>query len=223
MDWLLVVLAIIIVLIFIAIFTLLKTMHSPYIMRFEAILQGKFEKLDQVPGCYQITFNHDGHKGELLEVQYQAAQNQKTVYNNFLFLRIETSSKLSLRLVDVFTESKIRFILDDVFKFSQDKTSFILPNMHLDEVFKEFRIMTNDTMLAKNFLMDSDVIETFKLFKARLGTVGFVMPLMVSRGVVTLDYSISEACLNELTSNSRYLNKHIELLSQLASRLSSIK
>ena len=223
MDWLLIILAVIIVLIFVAIFTLLKTMSSPYIMRFEKVLQGKFEKLDQLPGCYQITFNHEGRTAELLEVQYKAAQNQKTVYNNFLFLRIKTSSFLSLRLVDMFTETKIRFILDDVFKLSQDKSSLILPNVHLDDVFKEFKILTNNTMLAKNFLTDPDVVETLRLFKGRLGTAGFVMPLMVSQGVITLDYSISESCLSELAGNTHYLNKHIELLSQLAVRLEALK
>ena len=56
LDWLSVVLGIIVVLIFMAIFTLLRTMTSPFIQRFENFLGQPMTKLSSPSNAHGIQF-----------------------------------------------------------------------------------------------------------------------------------------------------------------------
>ena len=109
-DILSVILGVTIVFIFMAIFTLLRTMNSPFIYRFVPILKEKMEKLAQVANGWCIRFKLDSREFELLEVKFDMEQGRKKIYNDFIFLRTKSKKPLSLRFYDVFNEKKIKFI-----------------------------------------------------------------------------------------------------------------
>ena len=69
LDWLSVCLGVVTILVFLAIFTLLRTMNSPYIARFRAIVRSKMVSVEGVVDAHRITFELNGRVFELVEVK----------------------------------------------------------------------------------------------------------------------------------------------------------
>ena len=215
-DLLSIALGVIVVLIFMAMFTLLRTMNSPFIVRFESILHGKIEKLQQYANCYCIKFIVDGREFELLEVKHKTNQGQGTVYNDFIFLRTRSQKIFSLRFCDVFNEKKIKFVLDEVFESGTGKEFFQIPPLNFDEFFKEFKILTDNSDVGREFLRNQEAVAVLKNFKMSLGVYGVVLPVRIQDGIITMDYSLLDRHLNELVTNPRSIKNHIALLGKLA-------
>src|ERR1041385_5650241 len=96
-DWFSVWLAVLIVLIFAAIFTLLRTMSSPYIKRFDVLVKGSLEEIEGVDECYRLPFSFEGRSFEILELKHETKQDFRKVYNSFMLMRAKTKSNFTLR------------------------------------------------------------------------------------------------------------------------------
>ena len=88
MDIISILLGLAVVLIFMAIFSLLRTMRSPFIKRFESIVRGRIEPLSFPVGSYYIRFSQYGKSFELYEIKSPNKDKATTAYNHFIFLKV---------------------------------------------------------------------------------------------------------------------------------------
>jgi hypothetical protein len=215
-DWFSAGLAFLIVMIFAAIFTLLRTMSSPYIKRFEILVKAPLEEIEDKNECYRIRFNLEGRPFELLELKHETKENFKKVYDSFVILKATANTAFTLRIDDVLSKVNIGGVLEEVLNERLDNSASEISVRGLGEFFKDFRVSTNDAVKAQKFLSDPQVLEILSVFKTQFSAYGFLMSFMISKGVLIIDYSLSERLLNELIYNPRNLLEHARLLSALA-------
>ncbi len=219
LDWFSVCLGILVILIFGAIFTLLRTMSSPYIKRFEILVKGSLEEIEKAEESYRIKFNFEGRSFELLELKSQTKENFKKVYNSFVLMRAKTNTSFTLRIEDMLSKVSVGAVLEAVLDEKWDNSAREMDVRSLGEFFKDFRISTNDRAKTEKFLSTPEVLAILAHFKAQFSVYGFLMPLVISKGVLTIDYSLSERLVNELVYNPRNILEHARFLNQLAERL----
>jgi len=219
MDWFSVCLAILIILIFAAIFTLLRTMSSPYIKRFEMIVQSKLTEIELLDECYRLKFNFENRAFELLELKNETKENHKTVYNSFVLLKANTNSTFTLRIDDMLNKVNVAGVLEEVLRERLDNSPSEMNTRGLGDLFKDFRISTNDHVKAEKLLNDPDIRAILSGFKSQFSAYGFLMPILISKGVIIIDYSLSEKLLGELVFNPRNLLEHGRLLDKLARQI----
>jgi hypothetical protein len=216
LDWFSVCLGILVVLIFGAIFTLLRTMSSPYIKRFDVLVKGSFEEIEKAEESYRISFNFEGRPFELLELKSASKENFKKVYNSFVLMRAKTNTDFTLRIEDILGKVNVAAVLEEVLAEKWDNTATEMDARSLGEFFKDFRISTNDRTKAARFLTHPEVLAILAKFKAQFSVYGFLMPLVISKGTLTIDYSLSERLVNELVFNVRNILEHARYLNTLA-------
>ncbi len=219
MDWFSVVLGILIILIFAAIFTLLRTMSSPYIKRFEFFVKGSLEDIPEMDESYRIQFTFEKRSYELLELKHATKDEFKKVYNSFVLMRAKADSPFSLRIEDVLSKVNVAGVLEDALHERRDNSSSEINVRGLGELFKDFRVFTNDQAKAEKFLANPEVLSVLTQFKAQFSAYSFLMPLVIDKGVLTIDYSLSERLLNDLVYNSRNILEHARLLHILANHI----
>ena len=224
LDWISVALGIIVVFIFMAILTLLRTMNSPFIKRFEPVLGQPMNKLQSPANAYGIQFQFNGRNYQLMEVSYQKQSLQKTVNKNYIFLQMQVKNDLMIRFRNLMQNQN----LDKMFQMMLDvnhevKGSEIFAG-DLSDFFKEIKVNTSNPLQAKVFLSKPEVLNILTQMKSKSGAYGLfeVIPLMIDPGRVILDYRLSEKLTNQLVHDPRYIKQHVTFFDQLAAQLESI-
>jgi hypothetical protein len=218
-DWFSVCLGFLIVMIFAAIFTLLRTMSSPYLKRFESIVKSTLEDVDGKDECYRINFTFEGRPYELLELKYETKENFKKVYNSFVLMKAKANSDFTLRMDDILSRVNVAGVLEEVLNERLDNSASEIDARNLGEFFKDFRVSTNDPSKAQKFLSHPEVLAILALFKAQFSAYGFLMSFVINKGVLVIDYSLSERLLNELVFNPRNILEHARLMHTLANHI----
>jgi hypothetical protein len=206
-------------LIFAAIFTLLRTMSSPYIKRFEMVTKGVMEEIAGADESYRIKFAYENRPCEILELKHTTKEGFKKVYNSFVLMKAKAETSFTLRIDDVLSKVNVAGVLEDVLRERPDNSAYEINVRPLGDFFKDFRVFTNDQAKAEKFLTDPEVLSVLALFKAQFSAYGFLMSLVINKGVLILDYSLSERLLNELVFNPRNILEHARLLNTLAGHI----
>jgi hypothetical protein len=220
-DWFSVCLGILIILIFGAIFTLLRTMSSPYIKRFEIFVKGVLEDIEEADESYRIKFTFEGRPFEILELKHQTKEQYKKVYNSFILMKAKTNTAFTLRIDDVLSKVNVAATLEDVLNERMDNSIGDIDVRGLGDFFKDFRVSTNDPAKAEKFLTNPEVRAILAIFKTQFSAYGFLMPLIINKGVLIIDYSLCERLINELVFNPRNILEHARLMHTLSNQMES--
>lgn len=219
MDWLSVCLGVVTVLVFLAIFTLLRTMSSPYIARFRTIVRSAMVPIEGIDDAHRINFELNGRKFELLEVKYEVREERNKVYNSYILLGAKSKTDFTLHLDDVLNKISVAGVMEKVMGVALDYQCYPLDSKDFPEIYRDFKILTNNVDKAKSFLNDADVMGKLKVLKAQFSAYGFLMPLVINRGDLIIDYSLSKHLLDELVFDPRKLLEHARLLDRLATHI----
>ncbi len=223
MDWLSICLGIVIVLIFMAIFTLLRTMSSPYIKRFDAIVKGKLEQIKGVPEAFRVEFELDGRQFELVELKHEVQEERNKVYNSCVLLKAKTKTDFTLHIDDVLNKVSVAGFLESVLFQPLDYNCFPMSSQEVKDDFKDFKICANNVEKAKEFLNRPEALSILSSMKAQFSVYGFLMPFVINRGELIIDYSLSNRLLDELVFDPRNILKHARLLGQLAAYIEPLE
>ena len=224
LDWVSVALGIIVVLIFMAIFTMLRTMTEPFIKRFEPSLGQSLIKLSSPDNACGIQFQYNGRNYQLIEVNYSKKGKDKSDGKNYIFLQVEAKNNGMIRFRNIMQnqslDKKIQFMLN----INHEIKGSEVYAADLSECFKEIKVNASDVLKAKVFLSQPDVLNILTELKSKSGTYGLfeVIPLMIEPGRIILDYRLSETLINQLVRDPRFMKKHIVFLDQLAARLETV-
>ena len=222
-DWVSMFLAIIIVLIFMAIFTLLRTMGSPYIKRFDAIVKGRLEQVKGVSDACRIEFQFNGRAFEILEIKHEVREGLNKVYNSCVLLKAKTNTDFTLHIDDVLNKVHVAAILENALAQPLDYNCFPMASQEVGDEFKAFKICSNNVEKAKQFLDHPEVLPILSSMKAQFSVYGYLMPFVINRGELMIDYSVSDRLLAELVFDPRNVLKHAGLLDQLSGHIESLK
>lgn len=219
LDWFGVCLGIVTILVFLAIFTLLRTMSSPYIARFKSIVYAKMVPISGVPDAHRITFNYKERSFELMEVKYEVQEERNKVYNSFILMGAKSKTDYTLHLDDILNKITVAGVIEKALGISLDYKCYPMEAREFPEVYKDFKIMSNSIDKTKIFLNNPDVISILTALKAQFSAYGFVMPLVINRGDLIIDYSLAKNLLDELVFDPRNILEHASLLDRLASHI----
>lgn len=222
LDWISVFLGIVTVLVFLAIFTLLRTMNSPYIARFAAIVRSKMVKIEGVDDGNRISFMHNDRAFELIEVKYESKEERNKVYNSYIYMGVKTKTDFTMHLDDVLNKISVGGILEKTLGTTLDYNCYPLDAKEFPEVYRDFKVLANNVEKVKKFLNNPEVIEILQSIKAQFSAYGFLMPLVINRGDIIIDYSLSKRLLDELVYNPRNLLEHAQMLNRLATCLEKL-
>jgi hypothetical protein len=221
-DLLSILLGILCILIFMAIFALLRTMSSPYIKRFELMLRSKFIPMSYSEGSGSIKFAVHNRFYELFEIKIKNKPGEKTAYNHLIFLQAKTSSRLSLKFLDIVSEKPGKKFFYDIIGIVDDPHYLSAPTSPTDQLFKDFYLTTNDVSQAKQFMQNEKSRSVVQLCKSKTGPYRNAICLVIEPGTITLDYRFTETLLQELINNPRNIRRHISMLSILSQQLEAI-
>ena len=221
-DWLSVCLGTVTVLVFLAIYTLLRTMSSPYIARFRTIVHSSMVDIDGVPDGYRITFEQNGRTFELIEVKYASQEERNKIYNSYILLGVKTKTDFTLHLDDVLNKITVAGIMEKTLGVTLDYKCYPLDSKQYPEFYKDFKILANHAEKAQTFLTDPEVMEQLQSLKAQFSAYGFLMPMVINRGDIIIDYSLSKQLLDELVFDPRNILNHVRLLERLATSLEKL-
>lgn len=221
-DWLSVCLGFVIVLVFLAIFTLLRTMSSPYIARFGSILRSKMVPISGVEDAHRISFVHNNRDFELIEVKFETREERNKVYDSYIFLGVKTKTDFTLHLDDLLNKMSVGGILEKTLGTALDYNCYPLDSKEFPDIYRDFRIMSNNLPKVKGFLNNPEVVEILKTLKTQFSAYGFLMPLVINRGDIIIDYGLSRKLLDELVYNPRNIFEHTKLLHRLAACLEKL-
>jgi hypothetical protein len=222
LDWLSVCLGVVTVLVFLAIFTLLRTMNSPYIARFRGIVRSTMEKIEDVDDGHRISFEYNGRKFELIEVKYEVQEERNKVYNSYILLGVKTKTDFTLHLDDVLNKITVAGIMEKALGVTLDYKCYPLDSKQYPELYKDFKILANHAEKARAFLTDPANMEQLKTLKAQFSAYGFLMPMVINRGDIIIDYSLSKRLLDELVFDPRNILNHARLLDRLAASVEKL-
>jgi hypothetical protein len=216
LDWLSVCLGVVTILVFLAIFTLLRTMNSPYIARFRTIVRSQMVAIDGVDDAHRIIFNHHGRAFELMEAKYEVQEDRNKVYNSYILLGAKSKTDFTLHLDDVLNKITVAGILEKALGVTLDYKCYPMDAKGFPDLYRDFKIWSNNMDKAKIFLKDPEVIAILTTLMAQFSVYGFLMPMVINRGDLIIDYSLSKKLLDELVFDPRKILEHIRLLDKLA-------
>lgn len=225
LDWIAVLLGIIVVLIFMAIFTLLRTMNSPFIKRFESILGQPMKKAESPAHAYSIQFLCNGRQYRLLEVNYEHQKSlRETIKKNYLFLEVQIKSNLMIRFRHIMQNQNADKMFQMLLDFDHEARGSEIFAGDLSDFFKDIKVNTSDPLKARIFLSRPEVLKILADCRSKAGAYGLfeVIPLTVESGRTMIDYRLSEKLTNQLIYDPRFIKKHIQLLDELAKQLESL-
>ena len=225
LDWVQVALGIIVVCIFLAIFTLLRTMNSPFIKRFENILRTPLQDLEHPEGSKKMTFKYDGKIFDILEIKYEKFQEDRTVYNKYVFLRVSVENFFNLRFRNI-TQSKVGDKkLSSIIGAAIAAPLTKLEAVEIPEFYKDMEVWTDDKLRAQRTLSDDQVVQCLSKLKVQSGAYGLfnIIPLIFTKQCIILDYRQSEKFVNQLIHNPRLIKNHILYLNELANATQKIQ
>ncbi len=224
LDWISIALGVIVVLIFMAIFTLLRTMTSPFIKRFETYVGQPMTKLQTPSNAHGIAFSFKGRNCRLMEVVYQKQAGDQTTSKNYIFLEVETKSDLMIRFRNIMQNLNVDRMFQMLLDVNHELKGSEVFVGDLSDFFKEIKVNTSNPLKAKVFLSSPQVLNILHEIKSKSGAYGLfeVVPLMIEPGRLILDYRLSETLTNQLVYDPRHIKKHVMLLDQLAAVLESI-
>jgi hypothetical protein len=208
-------LAAIVVLVFMAIFTLLRTMNSPFFYRFASILNGTVEPIAP-DGSYRIAVEISGRRVELLSLFHATDKNKDKSRSQFLFLRVQLRSQNVLRFRDVLSEKRFKYMMDEIFGAPHEQ-SYLKPYARkMPAMLNELSALTDDETVAERFLSTERVPQWLSIFREDFGMGGVVIPLVFESGWLTLDYSLTQRFLTDIADNPRHVHRHADRLMELA-------
>ena len=216
LDWLSVCLGVVTVLVFMAIFSLLRTMNSPYIARFRTIVRSKMVPIEGVDDAQRITFDCNGRAFELVEAKYEIQEDRNKIYNSYILMGAKSKTDFTLHLDDVLNKITVAGILEKALGVTLDYKCYPMDSKEFPELYRDFKILANNMDKARIFLNDPQVIAILTTLKAQFSVYGFLMPMVINRGDLIIDYSLSKKLLDELVFDSRKILEHARLLDQLA-------
>jgi len=222
LDWVSVFLGVVTVLIFMQIFTLLRAMTAPFVKRFEKIFGGTLKKVKFREDSYCLTIKEGERTYELYEIKEATKDGEKTVYNNYIFLKLDIRSSLCLKISNSSMKKKVTNILGQMLGTSKASFDLGLQKVHVDGMLTGLEISSNNTEQAREFLNNARVGVILKNLKALYGTE-FVMPLFIEPGSLVLDYRLTSEHLNEIINHPKALKKYINNLDVLATALESLE
>ena len=219
LDWLSVCLGVVTILVFLAIFTLLRTMNSPYIARFRTIVRSQMLPVEGVEDAHRITFNHHNRAFELVEAKYEVQEDRNKVYNSYILLGAKSKTDFTLHLDDVLNKITVAGIMEKALGVTLDYKCYPMDSKEFPEVYRDFKILANNMEKAKIFLNDPEVLSILTSLKAQFSVYGFLMPMVINRGDLIIDYSLSKKLLDELVFDPRKILEHVRLLDKLAAHI----
>ncbi len=111
------------IVLFMAIFTLLRTMTSPFIKKFEVMLKAKLERMTHPPDFYRLFFKEQGRDFELYEKRHLFIRNHKQVQQTIIYLKVPTHQGILLRFQNWIGQTEIDHFLGDFRGDSQNPNS----------------------------------------------------------------------------------------------------
>ena len=218
-DWISVCLGVVTVLVFLAIFTLLRTMSSPYIARFNSIVHSNMVAVEGVKDAHRITFELNGRTFELMEVKYEVQEERNKVYNSYILLSAKSKTDFTLHLDDVLNKISVAGVLEKALGVTLDYKCYPMDVREFPEVYKDFKVLANNIEKAKVFLNDPGVMATLTSLKTQFSAYGYLMPMVINSGDLIIDYSLSKHLLDELIFDPRKILEHARLLDKLAAHV----
>lgn len=194
-------------------------MASPYISRFRGIVRSPMVPIEGIPDAHRINFEFNGRKFELFELKYEVQEERNKVYNSYILLGAKSKSDFTLHLDDVLNRISVASVMEKVLGVSLDYQCYPLDSKDFPDMYRDFRILANNVDKARSFLTDPYILEKLKVLKTQFSAYGFLMPLVVNRGELIIDYSLSKHLLDELVFDPRKILDHARLLDHLASRI----
>ena len=224
LDWISVALGIIVVLIFMAILTLLRTISSPFIKRFEPFLGQPIKKLQSPSNAYGIPFQFNGRNYQIMEVTYQKQSADQAVTKNYIFLQMQVKSDLMVRFRNIMQNQSVDKMFQMILDVNHELRGSEVFVGDLSDFFKEIKVNTSNPLKAKVFLSKPEILNILTEIKSKSGAYGLfeVIPLMIEPGRIILDYRLSETLINQLVHDPRLVKNHVMFLDQLAAQLEGI-
>jgi hypothetical protein len=221
LDWISVLLGIIVVLIFMAIFTLLRTMSSPFIQRFTGILGHALTPVSGRARSFYLPFEYEGRSCKLLEICHEQKKGGQTIQKNYIFLEAEYKGPYVLRLRSLLQNQGTDQLCLELLNVDWSIRCSEITIDDADQMFKEIKVNTNNALKARELLSRPIVLNILNEIKLKSGSYGLfeVIPLLIEPGRVILDYRLSEPLIQQLMYDPRAVKKHINLLNDIAKEL----
>lgn len=222
-DIILILLGFIVILIFSAIFTLLRSMNSPFIKRFEMVVGGKMEPLANKINSYFLKFKMSDRDFELYEIQHEVGQKKNKVYNKYVFLKASTTSDLLINFKDVVKNQNVGNLLFEFLDDTRNDNRSPGTSPCADVYFEDLKVYCNNVDKVKMFLKDEKIYYLLSDSRRSSGGSTRIPPFFFEKNAIVLDYRLSERYLKELINNPRTIKKHVTTLCHLASAIESFK
>jgi hypothetical protein len=221
MDWVSVLLGFLVVLIYLAIFSLLRTMYSPFVKRFEIILKTNIEPLPGYDKAFHMKFSFEGKDFELRQynIKFNKAYNERE-YKDIMALSVKTEDPLFIRFRYFYEDQRVKIFYKDFLKEPQEESLYELSWRDLRNGIEKFYLHTNDCERTIA-LMDNDEINS--IISCYAGKEPpCAIPFAFDEGKITLFYNLSPVLWQEIVGNPRTIKKHIRYLSIMAEDLKRI-
>ena len=127
-----------------------------------------------------------------------------------------------MHLDDILNKISVAGILEKALGVTLDYQCYPMDAREFPEVYKDFKVLANNMEKAKAFLSDPDVMSILASLKAQFSAYGFLMPMVINRGDLIIDYSLSKHLLDELVFDPRKILEHARLLDQLATYIERV-
>jgi hypothetical protein len=221
LDWISVFLGIIVVLIFMAIFTLLRTMSSPFIQRFVGVLGHPLRPISEKDRSFFIPFSYEGRSCKLLEICHEQKKGGQRIQKNYIFLEAEYKGSYVLRLRSLLQNQGTDQLCLELLNVDWSIRCSEITIDDVDQMFKEIKVNTNNAVKARELLSRPNILKILNEIKLKSGSYGLfeVIPLLIEPGRIILDYRLSEPLIQQLMYDPRTIKKHISLLNDIAQEL----
>lgn len=196
-----------------------KQNREEFLRELAKFLEGTLEPIGdgEESGSFQIRFkykNEEFHYEDLETGGFKGRVNK-------VYLRIKTSSKLTLTFTEKKRSTKIR---SDIFIASEVSARYMDTQYQLQvpEHLKDLKVFANDTSEANKILEDKRITDIFKKFK-NIDTRGYpFLSLGIISGVVTLEFHSVKTCkpnISALREDMASIDDYLEQLLIISHKL----
>ncbi len=196
-----------------------KQNREEFLRELAKFLEGTLEPIgeDEEGGSFQIRFKFKNE--EFLYEDLETRGFKGRVYK--VYLRIKTSSKLTLTFTEKKRSTKIR---SDIFIASEVSAQYMNPQAQLQVPghLKDLKVFTNDISEANKILEDKRITDIFKKFK-NVDTRGYpFLSLGIVSGVVILEFHSVKTCkpnISALREDMTSIDDYLEPLLVITHKL----
>ena len=200
-----------------------KKTREQFLADLTKFLEGTLEPIEDeaYPNSFRIRFKFSGKDFIFEDLEKQGFKDKV----NTSYLKIQTSSRLTLTFTEKKKSTKIRtdiFIASDISTQSTERTTQLQSPKHLGDL----NVLTNDTVAANKVFENKKISSIFKQLK-NVDSRGYSsMPIGIVEGGVTLEFyseKMFQPSLTTLYSDisfiEDYLNKLLVFVSVLEKEL----